>query len=184
MKHQHLVVLIRRFYTWSALMRIRFCFLNQFESWSVNVHGSTFALLHYTFGFQYRTDSALSKMALNRVVLGPIATFLLGCGSEGLAVVLLWSKEKAFYQNATCKITWHLVKKLLRARINSGYRSKAAISFFVQPARAMCTFDAVGGVWITWHHTRFNHRSGLNSKTTLWSGFALNQLRSGFTKPV
>ena len=43
----------------------------------------------------------VSKTVFNRVVLGPIAMFLLGCGSEGLAVVVLWRKEKAHYQNAT-----------------------------------------------------------------------------------
>ena len=31
----------------------------------------------------------VSKMAFDCVVLGPIATFLLGCSSEGLAVVVL-----------------------------------------------------------------------------------------------
>ena len=31
----------------------------------------------------------VSKMAFDCVVLGPIPTFLLGCGSEGFAVVVL-----------------------------------------------------------------------------------------------
>ena len=43
----------------------------------------------------------VSKMAFDCVVLGPIATFLLGCGSEGLGVAMLWRKGKAYYQNAT-----------------------------------------------------------------------------------
>ena len=40
--------------------------------------------------FHIQPTLHVSKMAFNRVVLGLIAIYLLGCSSEGLTVVVLW----------------------------------------------------------------------------------------------
>ena len=57
----------------------------------------------YTTLSAFNTELTLhvSKMAFDCVVLGLIATFLLGCSFKGLSVVVLWKKGKAYYQNAT-----------------------------------------------------------------------------------
>ena len=52
--------------------------------------------------FSIKLTLHVSKMAFHHVVLGPIATFLLGCSSEGLTVVVLRRKGKVYmyYENA------------------------------------------------------------------------------------